>query len=138
MIDTCEQYCTKVRHRLSKKDGKSTTETVRKTHENGKRHRSKERKSTDSQLTAKADETAEPRAEPKKRSLDKKEEEAKQTEHHISHGPECKRLKTDEKPEATDVTDLPEAVAELIVNDGKIKCTSLFDTIYRNSMKFNI
>lgn len=128
VIDTCEHYCTKVRHRLTRKDGKSSTETVRRSTESSKRRRSKEPRSEDCRTTSKAGELKMPtveKAEPKKCCPDK--EEAEKSDQLILAAPECKRIKIDDKHDSSDVIDHSTVVAELAVKEngkcrGRLNC----------------
>lgn len=131
MIDTCEHYCTKVRHRLSRKDGKSSTETERKSNDSGKKRRSKEQRSEDSQSTSKELKMpTEDKVEPKKRSRSPDKQEAEESERNISNSPDSKRLKNDdddEKHEIADVNDHSNAVAEMTAIEGKSKDVYVFE-----------
>lgn len=122
MIDTCEQYCTKVRHRLSRKDGKSSTEAARKSSDSGKSRRSKERRSEDSQSRSKDDGLKMPieeKVKPKSRSRSLDKQEAQGSGRTISNSPDRKRLKCDDKHKSADVTDQSNAVAEISAIDGE-------------------
>lgn len=120
VIDTCDQYCTKARRGSSRKDGKSSTEILRKPSENGKRRRSKERRSGDGQSTSKDDGLKakdEHSTEPTKVCADKPEAPPSSNENKPD-SPASKRHKNDDTHETTDVTDHSNAVDEMSGKDG--------------------
>lgn len=124
MIDTCEHYCAKVRHRLSRKDGKSSTETERKSHDSGKKRRSKERRSEEYESPPKDEDSKKPPEEikvPKKRSRSPDKKGGHKCDQKASDSIDSKRFKLEDTDDTADATDHSKAVAETSGSDGKFE-----------------